>query len=74
LSRIVHDHDKAEIEHLLVTAGGPDRLGVRYPGEELLAAFIAEQEELAISVNHLRRLTLHLWAGRRIIDVPLRSG
>ena len=71
LRRIVSDHDKPEIEHLLVTAGGPDRAGVRYPGEEVVAAFIAEQEDLSIPADHLRRLTLHLWSARRVVDIAL---
>jgi hypothetical protein len=72
LDRIVSQHDQPQIEHLLLTAGGPDRTGMRFAGEEVIAAFLAEQPRLYIEVEHLQRVTLHLWSARRIVDVPVR--
>jgi hypothetical protein len=71
LRRLVDRHDKDEIRHLLVTAGGPDRSGIRYPGEEALAAFVLEVSDLRITTRHLERVTLHLWSARQIADVPV---
>jgi hypothetical protein len=73
LDRIVSQHDQPEIEHLLLTAGGPDRTGRRLPSEEAIAGFLAEQPGLHVEVEHLQRVTLHLWSARRIVDVPVRS-
>lgn len=72
LDRIVNQHDQPQIEHLLLTAGGPDRTGMRFPGEEVIAGFLAEQPALFVEVQHLRRVTLHLWSARRIVEVPVR--
>ncbi len=71
LQRIVADHDKPEIETLLVTAGGPDRRGIRYPGEELVAAFLSERA-VGLRARHLSAVTLHLWASGAIHEIPLR--
>jgi hypothetical protein len=72
LDRIVSRHDQPQIEHLLLTAGGPDRTGMRFPGEEVIAGFLAEQPEFHVEVERLQRVTLHLWSARRIVDVPVR--
>lgn len=72
LDRIVSQHDQPHIEHLLLTAGGPDRTGMRFPGEEVIAGFLLEQPGLDLEVAHLKRVTLHLWSARRIVDVRVR--
>lgn len=71
LQRLVSKHDKPEIQHLLVTAGGPDRDGLRYPGEEMLAHFVIEQPDLHVNAIHLKRVTLHLWGQASIHDVTV---
>ncbi len=74
--RIVTAHDKPEIEHLLITVGGPDIDGIRYPGEEILGAFVAEGPSLTIEAEHLRSVTMHLWSAAEVIEVEVsrRSG
>jgi hypothetical protein len=73
LNRIVSQHDQPQIQHLLLTAGGPDRTGTRFPGEEVIAGFLAEQPGLDVGAEHLQRVTLHQWSARRIVDVPVRA-
>lgn len=73
LERIVSQHDQPQIEHLLLTAGGPDRTGMRFAGEEMIAGFLVEQPDLYVEVEHLQRVTLHLWFARRIVEVPVRT-
>jgi len=73
LDRIVHQHAKPEIKHLLLTAGGPDRGGMRFPGEEAIAALITEQPGLSVAAGYLERVTLHLWSARRIIEIAVES-
>lgn len=70
LERLVAGHDKAGVDFLLITAGGPDRRGMRYPGEEMVAAFIL-QEEPSVSVHHLKRVTMHLWGACEAHDIPV---
>jgi hypothetical protein len=71
--RVVNSHDRPEIDHLLVTAGGPDRNGYLYPGEEALGAFLVKDESLVARAQHLRKVTVHLWFMREIVEVPLAS-
>jgi hypothetical protein len=65
LQGIVTSHDKPVIQHLIVTAGGPDRRGLRYPGEEIQAAFMAQQPGFSVRAHYLRTVRLHLWSARR---------
>jgi hypothetical protein len=74
LERLTLKHDKPEIESLLVTAGGPDRNGIRYPAEELVAAQLAEGGDLALEAQHIQEVFLHLWGSCDVSDVDvLRS-
>jgi hypothetical protein len=74
LTRIVNAHDQPQIDHLLLTAGGPDTTGYRYPSEEAIAGFLLGEAELKLYVKHLKRVTLHLWFARRIVDIPVTLG
>ncbi|KND27289.1 hypothetical protein IQ64_45385 [Streptomyces stelliscabiei] len=56
LSRVIGQHDQENIDHLLITVGGPDREGYIYPGEEFLCRFAQEYRP---SCTYLRRVTLH---------------
>ena len=67
--RVVLSHDKPEIESLLVTAGGPDRKGIRYPAEELVAAQLVEADDLELETSHIREVRLHLWGSSEIRDI-----
>jgi hypothetical protein len=77
LARLINKHDQASIQHLLVTAGGPDVRGYRFPGEEATAAFLLQEhpdlqtDGGGVGVSNLHRITVHLWAARRFIDLPL---
>lgn len=71
VQRIVRAHDQPTIEELILTAGGPDRRGVRYPGEEAVAAFLLSQGAVKVTAEHLRAVAVHLWFARRIEYVEL---
>jgi hypothetical protein len=70
LQRIVDKHDKPEIEALLITAGGPDREGICYPAESLIASNLATEGHLTVTADHLKAATLHIWDAS-IHDVPI---
>ncbi len=66
VQRLVAAHDQPTIEHLILTAGGPDRRGIRYPGEEAIASFLLGQGDVKVAARHLRSVAVHLWFARRI--------
>lgn len=71
LDRLVTSHDKPQIQHLLITAGGPDVEGFRYPGEELAAGFLAQLPDLSVKAKSLQKVTLHFWSARQIGCLPV---
>jgi hypothetical protein len=71
LQRIVSSHDRPEIEYLLVTAGGPDREGIRYPAEELFAALLMQDQDCVVSAVHVRCVTLHLWSAAEVRQIDV---
>lgn len=72
LSRLVSKHDKPEIEALVITAGGPDRNGVRYPAEEAFASLAVTDGESAIEAAYLTQVRLHLWSACTIHDIRIK--
>jgi hypothetical protein len=73
VQRIVTSHDKPAIEKLILTAGGPDRRGIRYPAEEAVAAFLLAQEGVEVAAKHLRAVAVHLWSARRIAYLEVKA-
>jgi hypothetical protein len=65
--RLINDHDKPEIRHLLITVGGPDRDGFRYPAEELVLPLI---DGHTFGWKHLRAATVHRWSDGAITPLP----
>ncbi len=79
LNKLVADHDDPKNQHLLITAGGPDEHARYYPDEEVTAWFLLnEHPDLrpgakGLKVNHLRRVTIHSWGSKTIVDLPLTA-
>lgn len=71
LRRLVDKHDKPEIQHLVVTVGGPKANGVAYPSESILfdAGIQAGYPRLEPAPRHLTKVVIHLWRDGRIIEV-----
>jgi hypothetical protein len=69
--RRIREHDKPEIDQLLLTAGEPDRNGLRYPAEELLVASLLNESATAIQVRYIRGIWLHMWGAGACVDLPL---
>jgi hypothetical protein len=61
LDRVTSQHDKPEIEELVLVAGGPDRAGLTYPSEEQFFELIRDAG-CQTSANHLRRVTLYRYS------------
>ncbi len=71
-SRLVDEiaqKDRPGNDWLLISAGAPDNLGMTYPAEEALAAFIVDYSGLNITPLHLQRVTLHFWSVGRAVDL-----
>jgi hypothetical protein len=63
VAEVVEKKDIEVNEILLITAGGPDRLGLIHPGEELVAGLLLDGiADLDLRPSPLRRVVLHRWA------------
>jgi hypothetical protein len=71
LRRLVDRHDKPEIDHLVVTVGGPKANGLAYPSETLLfeAALAHAIPALLPEPKHLSKVVLHSWVDGRILEI-----
>ena len=69
--RLVQSHDKPEIEHLILTAGGPDQHGFRYPAEEAVARVLIREGGVVGTAQFLKRISVHLWSMREVSEIPI---
>jgi hypothetical protein len=71
LRRLVDKHDKPEIQHLVITVGGPKANGVAYPSESVLfdTAIQLGYPRLEPTPKHLSKIILHVWRDGRVIEV-----
>jgi hypothetical protein len=69
LSRLVDRHDKPEIDHLIVTVGGPNRRGLSYPSEAMLLDVALESGLPELAPRHLSKVVIHSWTDGRIFEV-----
>ena len=70
---VIDSHDKPMIEHLILSAGAPDRSGWRYPAEEAVAQFVVKQPGLVIRTKFIRRVTVHSWFGHTLNDLAIED-
>lgn len=71
LEEIVRSHDQPKIDHLLITAGGPDARGYRYPAEEAVARLILDNLGIGVEARYLKQVTMHLWFSKTIANIPI---
>jgi hypothetical protein len=70
LEKVISDHDRAGVDHLLVTAGAPDVRGATFTSEQFILDFLIEQGLVLTSARqHLRKVALHVWGEGRIIEI-----
>ncbi len=70
IERLVTKHDKPEVDHLLITVGGPNRWGLVYPCEEALFDLLLGTGSLpALTTDHIKNVTLHSWETGRIVQL-----
>jgi hypothetical protein len=69
LGRVVHEHDKSSIDHLLVTVGGPNKDGYAFPAEDYLARVAVETPQPLPPMRHLKRVVLHFWQSGQIVEL-----
>ncbi len=71
IQRLINKHDQPMIDHLLLTVGGPDTYGLRYPGEELVARMLLAGAATGLAAQRLKRVTVHLYTEGDFADLPL---
>jgi len=69
LQRLVEKHDRPTVQELVVTVGGPDRMGYVYPAEEAVLDLMLTQFPAVTQPGNLRRVYLHGWGTGRILQV-----
>jgi hypothetical protein len=73
LRRTILDKDRVENEELLITIGGPDQTGYRWPGEGFIYDLFTLGELPKMASQYLRRVYLHNWLPGNIAEVPLET-
>jgi hypothetical protein len=68
LSRRINQHDKPEINDLVITIGGPDRNGYVHPSEEAIFDFMLLNPHPISQPEHLQRILAHGWETGRIVQ------
>jgi hypothetical protein len=70
LIRVIRKHDdKPGIDHLLITAGGPDNDGLSFLSEHVLCAFMLEGKFELPPTTNLSKVVLHLWHTGAIVQL-----
>jgi hypothetical protein len=70
LLRLISEHDKPEVNHLLISAGAPNRAGLTFISEAYVLDFLLSGPDLAIPApSHIKRVLIHFWGLGRIIEV-----
>jgi hypothetical protein len=67
LAQAVIQHDKPEIDQLVVSVGAPDRGGLIFPGDEVVFRFMLDSAPRPrIELKNVKRVIAHSWATGRI--------
>ncbi len=73
LWRTILDKDRVENEELLITIGGPDQTGYRWPGEAFMYDLLTRGQLPTMPSRHLRCVYLHNWLPGDIAEVSLET-
>lgn len=69
LRRLIERHDKPEIQHLVVTVGGPNRRGLAYPSEDFLMDMALIAGPPTFEPRHITSVVIHSWSDGRVIPL-----
>lgn len=69
IARLINKHDKPNIDHLLITVGGPNELGFGFISEEVLMSFMLEQPAVIEAPKHLSHVIIHVWGSGGIFQI-----
>lgn len=69
VKRLVKQHDKPGVDHLLITVGGPNERGLAFLSEEAFMDFMLQQRVTIEAPQHLSRVTVHMWSTARIVEL-----
>jgi hypothetical protein len=72
--RLVQEHDKEGVDHLLVVAGAPGRNGLSFSSDAYLLDFMLHESFEIPPTKHISKIVLHFWGIGRIIELlPARQ-
>lgn len=71
--RLVTGHDRPGSNVLLVSVGSPDSEGWTYPTDQAIVDLaLSPLLQCGIETFHIDRVFVHLWAGGRVVEIPVR--
>jgi hypothetical protein len=69
VNRLIRNHDKREIDHLVITVGGPNEGGLSYIAEEVIFEFMLEKPPQRIPTSNLSKVLAHFWSTGLIVEL-----
>lgn len=73
--RIIAEHDRAPIDHLLLTVGGPTEMGVTFPSEQFVFGDVLPLvDQDPIECGHLTRVVVHNAVNGEVIQLIPEPG
>jgi hypothetical protein len=69
IMRLVADHDRPGVDHLLVSVGAPNSKGMSYLAECFLLDFMLAQPHVLTPPVHIRRISVHSWPSGSIVEL-----
>jgi hypothetical protein len=71
IRRLVQSHDNPRTEHLVLSAGPPNRDGMCFRAESFADLVLRERPLKAVPTSHIRRISVHIWITGEIFDIPV---
>lgn len=69
LKKKIKRKDKPGNDWLLISSSAVDQRGCIYPSEDILADFLLSNFEEFGPLEHIRRITVHMWSSGRAVDI-----
>jgi hypothetical protein len=71
---LVTSHDRPGVDELIMSAGAPTTTGLAFPSDSNLARMVIDRAtDDALTAAHIRRIYVHTWHGRGIVEITPNS-
>lgn len=69
IKKLIDDHDKPEIDDLIISVAAPNRSGLAFNSEDLCVSFAIDIADTGVAPVHLSCIHVHSWYTGRIIEL-----